>query len=64
MIFACSSCIFDVISSVGGGHFFLFFFFFFFAVTWLNAHAVTIGSVLIYKFWGHLSEGLLECTLY
>ena len=30
---------------------------------WFNAHAVTIGSMLIYKFWGYLTEGSLQCTL-
>ena len=49
MIFACSLCIFDVISSVGGSHISI--------LPWLLVHAVTIGSMFIYKFSGHLTEG-------
>ena len=56
MIYACSSCIFDVNSRVSDSHFFPFFFFFC-CDYWFSAHAVTIGSMLIYKFWGHLTEG-------
>ena len=52
MIFACSLCIFDVISSIGGSHFFQFC-----DDYWFSAHAVTIGSMFIYKFRGHLTEG-------
>ena len=54
MIFACSLCIFDVtcISSVGGSHCFQFCHDYLF-----NAHAVTIGSMFIYKFRRHLTEG-------
>ena len=47
--------LFDVISSIGDGHFFPFFFFC--CDYWFYAHAVTICSVLIYKFWAHLTEG-------
>ena len=52
MIFVCSLCIFDVISCVGGSHFFQFCHDYGF-----NAHAVTIGSMFIDKFRGHLTEG-------
>ena len=52
MIFACSLFIFDVISSVVGSHFFQFCHDY-----WFNAHAMTIGSVVIDKFRGHLTEG-------
>ena len=50
MVFACSLCIFDVISSIGGSHFWGHDY-------WFNAHAVTIGSMFIYNFRGHLTEG-------
>ena len=47
MILASSLLIFDVISCDDG----VIFPIYIIAVTWFNAHAVTIGSVHIYKFW-------------